>query len=145
MAEVIVLGLELRGPWSQRCKCQHQDPATLLLLQPCFHTSLLFRVSQPPWSQRCGHGDAGRERRNSCWSVFFFPFSLHPRRMSFVLKMALGSLSICCFSFPSSWQESGWLWGLLLGKVLRVYIVLADGWLMDSVGLFQWKFPTIWY
>ena len=32
--------------------------------------------------------------------VFFFPCSPHPRRMSFVLGMALGSLSVCCFAFP---------------------------------------------
>lgn len=31
--------------------------------------------------------------------IFFFPFSPHQRKMSFVLGVALGSLSICFFPF----------------------------------------------
>lgn len=65
--------------------------------------------------------------------------------MSFVLGVALASLSTYFFPFLLLPAGTRVIMGLLFAEVWRVWVVLADGRLMDSVGLFQWKFPIIWY
>lgn len=88
--------------------------------------------------------DMVKRRRNSHWSVFSFlwtfpsSLSLPNKKNVFCSWGSCRQLPRLLFSlFPSRSRKTGWLWGLLLVEVLRVYVVLVDEWLMDSVGLFQ--------
>lgn len=109
-------------------------------------------ASQQPLSQHGYSRDAGEEEKEftlGCYllplDAFFFPFSPHQRKMSFVFGVALASLSTYLFPFLLLPAGKRVIMGLLFAEVWRVCVVLADGRLMDSVGLFQWKFPIIWY
>lgn len=122
-------------------------PVFLFLVQFCFH----FSTPEGMASQHSYSRDAREEKEFTlgCYllplATFFFPFSPHQRKMSFVFGVALASLSIYFFSFFLLPARKRVIMGLLLAKMRRVCVVLGDGRLMDSVGLLQWKFPILWY
>lgn len=105
-------------------------------------------VSHWPQSQYIDSRDTDEEKKLTVSSFLWIfpppPFCTHQRRM-----VSWGSfrqpLPLLLFLPSPPCRKAGWLGGLLLAEVLRAYVVLADGWLMDSVEFFQWKFPTIWY
>lgn len=61
--------------------------------------------------------------------ILFFLFSPHQRKNVFCSWGGFRQPLHRLLSLPSPpSRKAGWLWGLLLVAVLRVYVVLADGW-----------------
>lgn len=88
---------------------------------------------------RQGHWSEGSF---SPWALLICPFLSTSGRNSFVLGV---TLTYCFFASPLPAERKQGDCKASPNQVSRVCAVLVDRWLMDSVGLFQWKFPTIWY
>lgn len=88
---------------------------------------------------RQGHWSEGSF---SPWALLICPFLSTTGRNSFALGV---TLTYCFFASPLPAARKQGDCKASPSQVSRVCAVLVDRWLMDSVGLFQWKFPTIWY